>query len=502
MELFFTRANRLELAICVDGEPLMVEGRPYVLPKDARVAMEDEVVPDGMPFLLGDEGDYDKVINKFFRDLPFLGCGSVNTWRAYARDIVTFCRFLSERRGGKHLLNATVEDVRQYYRTRRLTGLAAVAPETWNRGVTALQKFFEWALEEKRIIAVPFTYKTVVMRRPGTTATQPVQHNTALERVGSDATIKCVSLDDYIAFRDIGLLGYLPEGGLDPNFRGRNRLRNAAFAELLVTTGIRLEEGGSMLKEETPDAAEKKWLGFRSCKMRLAKLTTKGDKGRPIWVPKRVLNEHIYPYIQEERDNAVCRATDCGAYETVLDALHVSAWRRTGCTIQQAGGRSQKIPYDQLSPGQRRQMFSLDHNKLVEPGCLWLTETGMPTALNNFEAVFARACNRCQGFGIDLWITPHVLRHTFAVYMLSNLIKGVLDCSEGKYPGSGESVYRKVISDPLRSLQRMLGHASITTTYKYLTYIEESEEQIDAAVGSWGDRLGSPSDHIYSEEAA
>ena len=42
----------------------------------------------------------------------------------------------------------------------------------------------------------------------------------------------------------------------------------------------------------------------------------------------------------------------------------------------------------------------------------------------------------------------------------------------------------------------MLGHASISTTYKYLTYMEEAEEIVDAAVGSWSDRLGAPSDFV------
>lgn len=502
MELFFTEAASLRRAVTIDGTPLLVDGEPYSIPADAAQVLKDDAIPDGMPFALDKDGLYEASLNRFFRDLPAIGCRSVNTWQAYARDIVTFSRFLEERCGGKRLLDAVIDDVRLYYRTRRMTGIHSVDPTTWNRSVAALDKFFQWAFEQKLIQVVPFTYKTVNQRLSGMEAPQIVSHNNALEKVGGGDTIKCVRFEDYLTFRNVGLLGQLPDGTMDPHFRGRNRLRNAAFAEVLVTTGVRLEEGGSILRAELPDPEAPKWRGFRSCKMRLGRLVTKGDKERSIWFPKRVLSEYVLPYVQEDRDNATLGAVHGGLYRNTEDSLMVSAWRQTGCTVRSPDGSVAKLEYDSLSHGDRRRLYTVTRDGISESGMLWLTESGLPTTLNNFEVVFSRACERCATFGIQLSITPHTLRHTFAVYMLSHLIKGVIDGGTPTQATTGEGVYRRIIADPLRTLQRMLGHASITTTYKYLTYLEEAEELVDAAVGSWGDRLGAPSNGIDIREAS
>ena len=53
---------------------------------------------EGMPFILGDDGSYDHHLNCFFRACPTLGVRSMNSLRAYARDILVWMRFLQERR--------------------------------------------------------------------------------------------------------------------------------------------------------------------------------------------------------------------------------------------------------------------------------------------------------------------------------------------------------------------------------------------------------------------
>jgi site-specific recombinase XerD len=365
---------------------------------------------------------------------------------------------------------------------------------TWNRAVTALDKFFNWALAEHLITTLPFTYNYASSHVPGQERLSSKGRNNALAKVGSRDGVKCITLEDYLVFRDVGLLGLLPDGSIDPDFRGRNVLRNAAFAELLVTTGVRLEEGASILKAEVPDPDAVRWNKFQSCKMRLAHLTTKGDKGRTIWIPKRVIRDHIMPFIQEDRDNAVIKAISDGRYASASDVVGVKTWRGTGCTVYDSVGGEEKWNFEDLSPSFRSRLFLVDESQNIqESGMLWLTEQGMPTTPNNLEVVFNRACRRLLQFGIDLWVTPHTLRHTFAVYMLSQLIKATVGSIVGlgqEKGQNGEGAYRRIIADPLRTLQRLLGHASITSTYKYLTFIEEAEELVDAAVSSWGDRLG------------
>src|SRR3546814_15399641 len=52
------------------------------------------------------------------------------------------------------------------------------------------------------------------------------------------------------SFREVGLRGLTVEGTERPGARDRNGARNALFADLLVTTGLRLEEASHLLAAE------------------------------------------------------------------------------------------------------------------------------------------------------------------------------------------------------------------------------------------------------------
>src|SRR3546814_6978136 len=97
-------------------------------------------------------------------------------------------------------------------------------------------------------------------------------------------------MDDYRIFRDVGLRGLALDGTERPGARDRNGLRNALFADLLVTTGLRLEEASGLLADELAaidhdhDQAQQLWL-------RLPPPLTKGDRGRSVLVPRRLLRQ-------------------------------------------------------------------------------------------------------------------------------------------------------------------------------------------------------------------
>lgn len=113
-----------------------------------------------------------------------------------------------------------------------------------------------------------------------------------------------------------------------------------------------------------------------------------------------------------------------------------------------------------------------------------------------WAAVFWRASARCCNRGIDLDITPHALRHTFAVHMLSMLIREQVGAvlADGPPDEPGSAVYRRMVGDPLQNLQRLLGHASITSTYIYLDSLEESRALVEAAAERWSETLDTPTD--------
>jgi integrase len=118
--------------------------------------------------------------------------------------------------------------------------------------------------------------------------------------------------------------------------------------------------------------------------------------------------------------------------------------------------------------------------------------------LTNWNQVFAAANRRCRKFRSD-WryvnVTPHTLRHTFAIHMLVRLSEAYF----GSFvPGEIRDVFsratREINRNPLMRLKELLGHRSVETTLKYLDYLEEakaiveiaSQDLADATGGSWG----------------
>jgi hypothetical protein len=49
--------------------------------------------------------------------------------------------------------------------------------------------------------------------------------------------------------------------------------------------------------------------------------------------------------------------------------------------------------------------------------------------------------------------------------------------------------YRRLAGDPLRTLQKLLGHATITSTYIYLDNVLEAQALVDDALDRYADAL-------------
>jgi site-specific recombinase XerD len=435
---------------------------------------------EGMPFILDDDGSYDPDLNRFFRACPTMGVRSPNSLRAYGRDLVVWTRFLRERRDGKPVWRADREDVAAYHAARRRSApMHRISAASWNRAVAALEKFYAWALEEELITSSPFG-SGMGWRRINGGRVVPVKTMRAREPGARRSDVRFVSLDRFLVFRDVGLRGRNPDGREDSAWSGRHGERNALFAELLVTTGLRLEEAASPLAIElpTPDRMPAKQ---RSLSFRLPAAIAKGGRAREIRLPVRLLRR-LADYIAIERANAL------GKRRVVLPnpIIGVDATRTTIGIVGKDGGAS-TVRLDLLGPTERKRLIT----PAGEPMALWLNEVGCPMTAEAWAAVFRRASARCCNFGIDLNITPHALRHTFAVYMLSMLIREQIGAVlvDGPSGEPGSAAYRRMVGDPLQKLQRLLGHASITSTYIYLDSLEESQALVEAAAERWDDAL-------------
>lgn len=484
MEIFFTDYQQLA--------EISPNGHGFV------EALRSAGVSDQMPFILASDGSYDLQLNRFLRELPHNGVRSWHSWKSYALDLLTWCRFLQEQRNTT-VWKATRADLVVYHQARRgglaplssdptldPQGSASISAASWNRTVAALDKFYQWAHTEGYIRTLPFTYREAHSFHGHHMVTG--RRNTAFERAARHQETKFLTMDAYLFFRDVGLRGRLPGGAEDATFCGRNGERNTTFAELLVTTGLRLTEANSLVLPELPALREPI---PKSVPYIVAPSTAKGQKGRKIYVPTRIVRQ-ITSYSEIERANAIARGHQRGIYARWPHPLRVVQASRRTWTVQR-GKETTTLPVSRLTPQVRHSALLCRADGTVEaPMNLWLTEHGTPMTSDNWEAIFAQASARCSRLGYELYVTPHMLRHTFAVHMLAQLIRtqiGVLFERPPDDLSRRADAYRRLAGDPLRTLQKLLGHATITSTYIYLDNVLEAQALIDDALDRYANAL-------------
>lgn len=447
----------------------------------AAVVLDRATVREGHPFILGPDGSYDLQLNRFLRELEGWGVRSAHSVEAYARDLTLFCRFLDQRRGGKLIWAVDQDDLFAYRRARREVAGFRVSASTWNRFIAAVDKWAQWAVYERLLETVPFRYvdKTVLAPR-GLVA---VRINTAREIDEESLPVRFLPYEDYLLWRDVGLRGQLPDGRPDPRWKGRNGERNAVFADLVVGTGMRLTEVSSLLVPEIPPLVERWLVGD----LHLSSTITKRSRSRTVFISRRTLRA-LHGYLDVERDELVQRKLAAGAYADAGNVLPVGGTSRQALTL---AGERRARPYSRITIEERRRLVRVDAaGRPGEPLWLWLGEDGGPLRRETWQAAFQRANERCARFGLDLSVSPHTLRHVFAVHMLGLLLKQTVRALRGPQRAtlSGEQIKRLLVGDPLRKLQLLLGHKHVSTTYAYLDVLDEAQEIVLSALAEWDEQ--------------
>ncbi len=465
------------------GRIVAIDWRVYLA--DPRVdpppGVEVPRIPPRMPFVVGDDGSYAGDVNRWIRQLPSTGARSPNTWLAYARDVSVWLRFLSLR--GTTVWAATDDDVAAFHAVRRLSGPEVrVSASSWNRSVSALDRLYEWGVEERLIARSPFKHRIV---RSSTGA--PIKANQAKEKGAREGNLRFLALDRYLAFRNVGLRGLCQDGSEDLECRIVTGFRNALFADLLVTTGMRLQECGSLLVAELPvpttqgNVSDQKTVAFA-----LAPAICKGGKGRLIRLPVRLARE-LNRYVELDRASALRTwKTKPGAHH-----LEVTSIDQVGAKVR---GQRRRLKWSEVGPEERRRLV-VDGESGMRPLSLWVGERGgRPISPAYWTDVFDVASRRCQRLGVDVRVTPHMLRHTFAVHTLSHLVREVIAVGQPTSTG-GEAAYRRVVADPLRTLQELLGHSDLATTHQYLRYTDDAQALVDDAVSAWTEDIVAVAQH-------
>ena len=211
----------------------------------------------------------------------------------------------------------------------------------------------------------------------------------------------------------------------------RNGVRNTALCLLLISTGLRISEAGNLKLSSLPDPDASKYAGRKTCVM---SILGKGKKRRSIRIPKHVLRE-LYHYIDNERMDSVSR------------------------------------------------FLKANKSKKRAPDYVFLSESGRQISIRAMQKLIT-----VGGRKAGIYAHPHIFRHSFAIFQLSAMIRSTVHNKDIDMGGDMER-YRTIFHDPLRDLQRLMGHSSIATTFIYLDYLSEADELVDAAAIEWDKAL-------------
>ena len=435
----------------------------------AEQAVEHFCIAEQSPIVVTDEGDIDHNLTAY-ADRIRRTKRSPLTAITYAREAELFARYLREAKG-KSLSDVLEIDFIDY-RRQRLDGPISIRlePTTWNKVCAALLRL----ARHMRIQSPDLIWSEYRAGAP------------AADRV------RMIGLDHYLAFLEHGMRA-----------GPRNYLRNTAFSEFLVTTGARCSEAAALLRHEFRSPAA--FGDYRSIPFELPAAITKGNRKREIYYSRRVAKEYVEAYVSEERAHQAHVAIDSlfprrtmtlGQLEEHADFIFFVKESRSKLRIIAGAADKVVVPMRRLSPVERRKLIEIAPSvrgrfEIVDIGALWLSERGLGMSTSAWNAVFSAASARASKTSpIPLEVSPHVLRHTYAVHYLSFLLKGLIELRAecGRLDRRGE-VYDRIIGDPLRQLQHRLGHAHIHTTYKYLTYVEDNQELVDQATAEWDRRI-------------
>ena len=442
-------------------------------------------IMEGQPFLLAPDGWPDRDVISYLNSGSFRRLAT-ESQKSYATDLKVHLTFLASQ--GIDWRDATVNHFLDYefWRRRDSRNVRRVGGAKFARELAACRRFYEWQVRRGTMDRSPVEVDEV-WRRDGTVgaAVRLRPSNARSSRV------KWLTPLAYRRWRDVGLSGYGADGLRDGRWRGRNDIRNAAFSDLLWLSGLRLREAATLLSLEIPEPG-----GGGFTRGRVGEAAAKGG-GRDFWASDRSLRG-MDAYRDSTRAAAVRRAQEEGRYAELDGAMVMSspsADRRIDLTDER--GVTGRVSLDALSAEDRCKLF-VEGGGGLEPAMVWLTESGMPMPYPTWQKVFAVASARCASQGVEIRCHPHMLRHSFALWMLVTLMRA-FDRRFGLTPKERDE-YRKLFGDPYVCVQTLLGHRSRETTERI--YLEPVIGlQVEHFLNGEGDEEGESAEALLSQIA-
>lgn len=384
--------------------------------------LDDRAVSDGHPIWF-DEGTPLEDLNEFLRGAP---CRS-STVAAYAGDIAEIGRFLEAR--GVTLRDCGEADAWDFKRARQ----REVGVDRWSRQGTAISVYYRWLVAVGRIDRSP------IQRWPDAAGRDRYAPHRRRQRL-----VPFLEAHEYRWFRD-ECLGRVGDGAREP-----------LFSDLAVESGARRSEVNRLSWIGIPD----RHPGRNPSEIWLV---GKGSKARQVFVSWTTLQK-VLSYRLGPRAEVVEAAQ-----------AHLERQLRTGelvlCQVRQPDRH--RRPQVHVGKGRARPLVDVSDDLLarlvvrrqdgtLDPAALFVSTRGAhmlePSHWNRmFSAANARAHHLNETFPK---VTPHLLRHTFAVHLLSALLR--------RLSAADRSVTEQVLEEPRLFIARVLGHSNPATTLTYL----------------------------------
>ncbi|MGH9068766.1 MAG: tyrosine-type recombinase/integrase [Acidimicrobiales bacterium] len=441
--------------------------------EDVVAGLEELWLPDGLPFFVEADGSETGVwsLNRYLTTAVRLGGLKVSSvQRTHSYHLARLLRFVRERTalrlaaeagceldeylGGHGVpmvdLTAVTEADLVSYRDAR----SALAPRSWCSELGSISGFFGWA------------------EREGLVPRDPIPRWGAAGRPTIARRIRKVTLPKYLepdVLRAFLALGLRDEG--DDSVRTPER--DHAFGALLVATGLRREEASLLLEAEVPPAD-----AFTAPVVDFVRVGKK-DVPRRVLVSKEAAGV-LDRYRHLERGPVVEASQRRLARRVREGALMMASSRRDGRgrLLVQVGDEGE-VPGEAVPNDLRARLVTCTDEGALDPMALFVSyTTGEALDLGTWDQVFTTAQARLAASGsphqprAGLRITPHVMRSTFAVRMLAGLMRLGRDRVGDAYA---------FVTNPLITVQMLLGHASPATTAGYLQAAEGYDDDLAEA---------------------
>ncbi|WP_234327495.1 integrase [Streptomyces sp. NRRL WC-3742] len=407
------------------------------------------------------DGTVDADLLDFVRSREFRNLER-ETKRNYATDIRILLDFLSAR--GVTWREASEQDLADFrdWRCRAAENPQRIGGTKWDREAAAFTKLFKWG----KVYPLPVD----VARR----------EDRAADSVSS--RVSWLTPRTWGLWSDVGLRGHTRAGVAAPGWESRTEIRNTGFVQLLLSSGLRRQEAGSLLTFELPTQHLRHGRYLHG---RVAGAVTRSKTTRTFYASVDAVGQ-AEAYVRSERAGAIERAQATGTYDRLpVMRLVTRVTRGLNPKVEWVdsagvvGGRE----LHRLGWRERQWLF-LEGPEGPEPAWLWLTEQGLPMAPDRWNGVFRAANLRCEEVllsekerrierkfrlaevqGRTPYATPHAARHSMALIML--ILLNALFESRFGLTKEDRREFAQLFGDPWWLVKTLLGHSDSSNTRRH-----------------------------------